>query len=52
MELMKVLEWIIGSLKTHGEVIGVNMDTSESEEEMVLAVSTAISLPQLSLSKI
>ena len=35
---------IIGLSKTHGEQAGVKVDTSELEEEMVLAVSTATSL--------
>ena len=48
--MMKVTK-IIGLLKIHGVEAGVNPDTSESEEVMVLAVSTATLLLLKSLSK-
>ena len=38
MELILPPQWITGLLKTHGVKIGVNLDISESEEEMVPAV--------------
>ena len=52
MELILPPQWINGLLKTHGVKIGVNLDISESEEEMAPAVSTAILQLLLSLSKI
>jgi hypothetical protein len=48
---MELVHSIIGLLKIHGVKIGENLDTSELEEEMVLAVSTAILLLPLFLSK-
>ena len=46
MDMMMPPTMIIGLSKTHGEQAGEKADTSESEEEMVLAVSTA-TLPLL-----
>ena len=51
MDMMMPPTKIIGLSRTHGEQAGVKAETSESEEEMVLAVSTAILLLPKLLSK-